>query len=472
MRSSYANLRKPYAPGSFYPSESKELSTLVNGFLKTFPESQDKIKVLIVPHAGYPYSGAVAGEGFSHIAKETKTVIILGSSHNEYFQGAAVYDKGAWETPLGIINVDEEKAGKLISARDGIVSNFVLHKNEHALEVELPFLQEQLANFKIVPILIGAFNSDLEKALSEKISKIFDENTVLVVSSDLSHYSTEEVAEKVDKEVISAILSKDPVVLDQRIKDIMEAGYENLVTCACGESAIKVGLRVARMIGADRGELFSYANSGNLTGSNSRVVGYASIGFLESASQISSGEKTALLRLARSSLQEFLEKGTRLWANDFASEDLRNFPIAEAKMGAFVTLLKNGNLRGCIGMIESEDPLWKTVAEMAVSAGVNDPRFPKVTLDELKDIEIEISLLTPKRKITSPSEIELGKHGVWLQKGIRRGVFLPQVATETGWSKEEFLNQLCSQKAGLPESCWKDKDTEIYVFEAEVFKEA
>lgn len=456
--------------GSFYPAEKVELSKLVRGFLKKDSGNFGDLKVLIVPHAGYSYSGSVAGAGFSNLSKDIETVILIGSSHDEYFQGAAIYDKGAWETPLGEVFVDEEKASKLINAEDGVISNYKLHKNEHALEVELPFLQTQLTDFKIVPILVGASNSDFEKTLSEKIVSIIDDRTVLVVSSDLSHYPTQMVAEKVDKETISAILTGDSNTLLQKIEENMNFGYENLVTCACGESAIKVGLQVAKSIGAERGELFSYANSAFLTGNDSRVVGYASIGFFKDQGHVSR-EKEALLRLARESLKEFITKGNRLWEDENTLKDFKNIQLALKSMGAFVTLSENGSLRGCIGIIETTDPLWKTISQMAVSAGVNDPRFPKVTVEELNDIQIEISILTPKRRVASASEIELGKHGVWVRKGIRRGVFLPQVATETGWSKEEFLNQLCSQKAGLPENCWKDKDTEMFTFEAEVFKE-
>ncbi|PIQ90995.1 MAG: AMMECR1 domain-containing protein, partial [Candidatus Omnitrophica bacterium CG11_big_fil_rev_8_21_14_0_20_41_12] len=146
-------------------------------------------------------------------------------------------------------------------------------------------------------------------------------------------------------------------------------------------------------------------------------------------------------------------------------------PVLNQKMGAFVTLNKHGQLRGCIGNLVGSQPIYSTVLDMAIQASVGDPRFPKLSLSELEDVEIEISVLSPLERINSAEKIELGKHGVLVKKGFNSGVFLPQVATETGWSKEEFLNRLCSDKAGLPENAWKDKNTELYIFNAEVFSE-
>jgi AmmeMemoRadiSam system protein A len=179
---------------------------------------------------------------------------------------------------------------------------------------------------------------------------------------------------------------------------------------------------------------------------------------------LNNSQRKRLLEIARASIQTYLQSGKKL---ELSETD----PFLTQEMGAFVTLNKHGELRGCIGNLASRDPLYLTVRDMAVEAAVDDPRFNALTLSELKDIEIEISVLSPLKKVDSAEKIEMGKHGVLVRKGYQSGVFLPQVATETGWSKEEFLNNLCSQKAGLAQSAWKDKNTELYIFNAEVFSE-
>ncbi len=176
-------------------------------------------------------------------------------------------------------------------------------------------------------------------------------------------------------------------------------------------------------------------------------------------------QKNILLKLARDTIENYISKGI---VPKFELKDT----VFTQKAGAFVTIHKRGELRGCIGIIESNNKLYETIMEMAIEAARNDPRFPPVNEYELKDIDIEISVLTPPKKIESIDEIELGRHGVIVRKGFASGVFLPQVAKETGWTKEEFLRHLCKDKAGLPEDAFKDKNTLIYIFEAEVFKES
>ena len=180
---------------------------------------------------------------------------------------------------------------------------------------------------------------------------------------------------------------------------------------------------------------------------------------------LNSQQRRKLLGIARASINTYLQTGKKI---EISETD----QVLQQEMGAFVTLNKNGQLRGCIGNLSASQPLYLTVKDMAVEAAVDDPRFGALTLSELKDIDIEISALSPLKKVDSADKIELGKHGVLVRKGYQSGVFLPQVATETGWSKEEFLNNLCSHKAGLSPDAWKDKNTELYIFNAEVFSES
>ncbi|MBF0594222.1 MAG: AmmeMemoRadiSam system protein A [Candidatus Omnitrophica bacterium] len=223
-------------------------------------------------------------------------------------------------------------------------------------------------------------------------------------------------------------------------------------------------------MGFNKARVLKYATSADATGDKSRVVGYASVVFYKDkpagkVASLSVGQKARLLAIARSTLEAFVRTGK-------TSEIAEHDPRLLAEEGAFVTLHKDGQLRGCIGNIIGQGPLYKTVRDMSVAAASQDPRFSPVTADELGSIDLEISVLSTPVAVKSPDDIEMGKHGVIVSRGYsNRGVFLPQVATETGWSKEKFLSELCAQKAGLPPDCWKRADTRIEVFTADVFGE-
>ena len=174
-------------------------------------------------------------------------------------------------------------------------------------------------------------------------------------------------------------------------------------------------------------------------------------------------EKRYLLDLARRTIQ------ARVHGNPLEYQKPESQTLQEER-GAFVTLHKHGQLRGCIGYIEGIKPLYLTIIDMAEAAAFNDPRFPPVQADEVDDLDIEISVLTPLRRVEDIREIEVGKHGILLRRGIYQGLLLPQVATEYGWDRETFLDQTCL-KAGMPPGCWKDSETEIYIFSADIFSE-
>jgi AmmeMemoRadiSam system protein A len=234
----------------------------------------------------------------------------------------------------------------------------------------------------------------------------------------------------------------------------------------------------ARKIAASRITLLKYGNSGDTAGAKDRVVGYAAIVFsggelnplpentdaraTEDEGEFSLQDRLELLKLARLTVETVAKTGGQpAWTNSLAG--------LEKKRGAFVTLREHGQLRGCIGHFEADMPIYRTVIEMAIAAATQDNRFRPVSPTELGAIDYEISVLSPLRKISNWREIQLGKHGVQVVRGFHRGVFLPQVATETGWDLETFMGELCSQKAGLPEDAWKDPKTDLYVFTAEVF---
>jgi len=476
-----SSVRMAQVAGQFYPDDKEELRMMAEKFLSSARQetaeessSSQAPQVVIVPHAGWEYSGQTAATAFAQIYNSGfKKVILVGPSHRAFFEGVAIDDRDYWQTPLGRVKVDKELVGKIFFPEEGIITSREAHQNEHCLEVELPFLQLTLSDFKIVPLLIGQVNESTLVALAQRIAASFDEETLLVISSDLSHYPDMETAQIVDQQTIKAILSGRESEFIKTLERLANE-YPQVDTFACGQEAIRVGLMVAENLNMGEGKLLAQSNSGQITGQTDRVVGYAAIGFygkLENKSlkpqiseELNESQKKELLKIARETLEGYLKDGQ---PPDIKVED----KALKQKRGVFVTLKKNGQLRGCIGSFFPQKPLYQLVQEMAIAAAVNDSRFPPLQYNELEDVEIEISVLSPLRRISSPEEIELGKHGVYLKYGARTATFLPQVATETGWTREEFLSQLCTQKAGLPADCYLDPEAELFVYTAQVFGE-
>jgi len=474
--------RKPAVAGQFYPDNPMALSKELSGYFKNARKEPipGKIVALISPHAGYMYSGQVAAytykllEGFSY-----ETVVVISPSHVAYFPGAAVYNGGAYQTPLGIIPVDTTLAGEIASVNKRVFLSdqghgFSGQRGEHAIEVQLPFLQLVLGKFKLVPIVIGNQDWATCQALAEALQKsLKGKNVLIVASSDLSHYHPYNEAVRLDSVVINHVNSFDP----EGLFDDLGAGLCE----ACGGSPIAAVMLAAKGLGADKAKVVRYANSGDVTGDKSAVVGYMAAVVYDSKSastgsnkkemekgsedlSLSAKDKTTLMNIARTTIEDCV-KGEKVPEFEVDS------PILKEKRGAFVTIRENGQLRGCIGYIEAIKPLYITIREMAQAAALNDPRFNPVSPQELPSLDLEISVLTPLKKIKDVSEIQIGRHGVLLKKGYYQGVFLPQVATEQGWDRTTFLNELC-YKAGINDpNCWREKDTELFIFSAEVFEE-
>jgi len=458
--------------GTFYPRESEVLENQIKQLLQETKiiDQEGKAKILVVPHAGLEYSGRVAAWGFKQIAGQNYSrVILLGASHHHWFTHAAVYSEGWWETPLGKVEIDRQLASQIIDKEKNILPDKENHAQEHCLEIELVFLQETLSHFKIVPILISNPDENLKENLAQKIAQSFDEQTLLIISTDLSHYPPAEIAVEADRTIIEGILTGKQTEFKKSFVQVQEENYPGLQTPACGHEAIEVGLRAGELLGVLNYRKIKYENSGKVSGDRSRVVGYVAIvGYGQKTSEQTtfldrSAQKEAL-QLARQTLQQYLTQST---IPSFTPQN----PVLKQKLGAFVTLRKNGQLRGCIGRFEPDEPLWQVIQRMVIAAATQDYRFPPVKAEELDKIKIEISVMTPKKRLDDWRKIRLGKDGVVIEKGNRGGTFLPQVATETGWSLEEFLSQLCSQKAGLPPNCYQDPQTTIYVFQAQVFEE-
>ncbi|MCK9572683.1 MAG: AmmeMemoRadiSam system protein A, partial [Candidatus Omnitrophica bacterium] len=396
-------------------------------------------------------------------AKPYKTVVIIGPSHHKLFRGFSVYASGAFFTPLGKLDVDESFAGKLIAQSDLAVFNADAFNQEHSVEVELPFLQSALKDFKIVPVVYSDVTFDDCKEFASLLNRVIGlrQDVLIVVSTDMYHgYSLKE-AEDIDGLTLAALKRMDAEALYYGLRD----GVFQM----CGGFGAVTGLILAKQAGYNNFELLSNTNSAQETGNykdGNWLVGYAAGVFYrkEDRLMLNDSEKKRLLEIARSSIESFLKTSK---PPDVKADQ----PNLLRSGGAFVTLHEDGMLRGCIGNIVTDTALYITVRDMAIASATNDPRFRRLKPEELKKVKIEISALSPLEKVNSADNIELGKHGVLVKKGFRSGVFLPQVAVETGWSKEEFLTNLCVEKAGLAPDAWKDKDTDIYIFSAQVFSE-
>ncbi|MCX5811327.1 MAG: AmmeMemoRadiSam system protein B [Proteobacteria bacterium] len=457
-------VRKPVYAGSFYPADRDALEKKIDDFLKEAESKVEKVNSpligIMVPHAGYEYSGEVASYAYSQLrGRHYKTVIIIGSSHRMPFRGISIYPSGAWETPLGKVEIDQKVAQRLMEQCKAIKVFSPAFEQEHSLEVQLPFLQKTLKSFRIVPLLIGSMNTDDYRTLSDALVKILRQNpkeTLIVVSSDMSHYHTYNQANQMDKPALKEI---EALNTDKLFDGLNNGEYE-----LCGAQGVIALLMASKTLNAEAKTL-RYANSGDVTRDKGRVVGYGSVAFYypDDSHALNKKEQKTLLMIARKTVDEYITKG-----------NIPGFQIKEGKLlekrGAFVTLTKKSELRGCIGYIVPVEQLYRAVSEMAIAASSRDPRFPPVSKDELKDIHIEISVLSPLKLISSTDEVEVGRHGLYITRGNYSGLLLPQVATEQKWNKEEFLKQTC-HKAGLPINAWKEKGTNIYTFTAQIFSE-
>ncbi len=469
MASSDGLLRKtPNVAGQFYSADPQQLSKDIDAFKSKSPsiKMNGRVRMLMVPHAGYEFSGAIAGAGYQAVASQVvKTVIVVAPSHFTDLTGVSIWPSGSFQTPLGDIAVDEDLAQKLLKADPRFANLPKIFDREHALEVQLPFIEKTWPHARLVPVIIGQPEPSICRALAEALMRLTAnrDDVLIVLSTDLSHYHDYQTAKQMDALTIEAVLNKDA-------KSLWEGVFSRRMEL-CGFTPVIAGLVIAQELSL-KTQLIVKANSGDVTGDKSRVVGYAAIAFYEdqenfqvAAAALTDQQRQSLLALARRTVESFVAKKD---LPDIKTEDLRLRQV----QGAFVTLQKHGVLRGCIGNIIGQKPLIETVRDMAKAAASQDPRFNPVEASELKDIDVEVSVLSVPVRISSPDEIILGTHGVIVSDGAsHQGVFLPQVATETGWSKEEFLSELCSQKAGLEKNCWQDPHNVMYAFTADVIKE-
>ena len=463
----------------FYTGDAKELSEEVDSLLALHANDRqyEGLAAIIVPHAGYYYSGNVAAAAYRAIPDGAtyQRIFLIGPSHHEWLDGASVNTEfDYYATPLGNVKVDAETAQKLTETDRVFRYQPKAHDREHCLEVQLPFLQRRLSNVPpIVPIIISTNDFRKLKRMAEVLKPYFTSENLFIISSDFSHYPNYEDACKVDARTGKAVESGNVAEFLAVLEENDKSGIRNLATSACGELAI-----ATLMLMMDKSyevKHLMYQNSGNIDHhDHSRVVGYHAFAILRDHSlPLSNGkedadsftltgdEKRMLKHIALTSIKDSLD------GKQVAKTNVKLSPTLLLNCGAFVSLHKQGHLRGCIGHFGEDFPLHEIVAEMARAAAFEDPRFMPVTADELPDIDIEISVLTPMRRIQSLDEFELHRHGIYIRKGRHSGTYLPQVADEVNWTKEEFVSHCAHDKAGIGWDGWKD--AELYVYEAIVF---
>lgn len=490
-----SNVRQPAVAGLFYPKDPQALAAVIDRYLAAAPTNAfTNIKALICPHAGYEYSGPVAAHAYKSIAGGGyDTVIVLAPSHYAVFTGASVPAADVYETPLGAVPVSA-KARVLAKTPPFVLEPrcFVQRPPwssaapkpepatgedtpdtwEHSIEVQVPFLQRTLKNFQILPVILGRVDP---AAVALALAPIMDDRTLVIASSDLSHYHPYEAAKRLDGQTVRWICAQDIAALQSP-----EAEER-----ACGRVPILTLLHLAKLKSWTP-HLLDCRNSGDTAGDKSRVVGYAALAFTgneakpapakpanEAAAdaQFNAADRKFLLDLARQTLRSATAGGA------LPEVKIETVPAScRLAKGCFVTLTKNGELRGCIGNILPAGPLYRSVEENARNAALRDPRFPPVTTAEAGTLHIEISVLTVPEPLTFASPDDLltslvpRRDGVVLRIGERSATYLPQVWEQLP-AKADFLNHL-AQKAGCVADAWRGPDVRVLIYHAEVFGEA
>jgi MEMO1 family protein len=468
--------RPPAVAGQFYPAGRTELTAALKQLVVKAVPSRNipHVLALIAPHAGYVYSGEVAASAFNQLdaAQEYENIFVLGSSHHIGFEGASVYSRGNFITPLGTVKVNTVLAKQLISKSPVFSDRTDAHAQEHSLEVQLPFLQYILKkDFRIIPIVLGTQSPETCRQIAEALRPYLNPKNLFIISTDFSHYPSALDAHNVDRFTADAILTNSSQNLLRSMADCEKKNIPLLATPLCGWTSVLTLLFMTEGNSDVTYTHIQYKNSGDSEyGEKNRVVGYHALAVSlkqkkdRPGFRLSDQDKKELLLIARNTVEQYVKNHQRP-----KIEENKLSGTLRTNCGAFVTLKKHGDLRGCIGRFDANDPLFTVVQEMAIASSTQDYRFSPVEPGEIPELEIEISVLTPMKKITSLEELELGIHGIYIRKGAHTGTFLPQVASETGWTKEEFLGHCARDKAGIGWNGWKD--AELYVYEALVFNE-
>lgn len=452
------NIREPVVAGQFYPSDKDEIYNSIQYFLNNSKKViSEEVKAIVVPHAGYIYSGQVAAKSFRQLNKDYKRIFIIASNHNGNidFEGVSIPKNIThYKTPLGEV---ELSAISRELSRDDLFKSIQGAHDMHMIEVELPFLQILLKNFKIIPMILGRLNDGQIEKIADMLLKYDDNETLYIFSIDLSHYYPYEEAVKLDTFCLSSLISFN---------------YNNIKKCTTdGNSVLLILLQIAIKKNLDI-SLIDYKNSGDTAGNKERVVGYGSVVIHEKI-PLNNNEKKILMDLARNTIELYVREG-RILEPDM--EIISGYPKLQKNKGVFVSLDKNSMLRGSIGHLLPVRPLYLDVRDNAVNAVSKDSRFEPVQPGELDELKITVSVLDIPTLIGVESwedyldELVPLKDGVIIVYGDRQSTYLPQVWKQLP-DKEEFLSRLCMKQGSIPD-CWKDPNVKLYKYAGQVFYES
>lgn len=482
-------VRRAVVAGQFYPADPTALRADVDEALaaaQVVPLEGDPLAIM-APHAGYVYSGGVAGWAWRQVqGRQYDVVVVVAPNHRVAgFKDISVYPAGSFETPLGQVPIDSAVAQSLLAADPHIIFDPRCHEQEHAVEVQVPFLQRALPGVPLVAVVMGEPTPEFAHRLAQALTQALQgKRALLVASSDMTHYPAYADACRADAATLEVIARLDPAALWENERHWLAQGVPNLHCTLCGLGPVMAVVEAAVALGANRATVVHYANSGDSPmGDRSQVVGYGAVVFWRGEGSgppsvspsltprptstgpvaLSAEDRATLLRLARETLTQYLADG-RIPRYDPPADSPLRTPSA-----VFVTLKKGGELRGCIGDVVAQMPLYLAVQRRALSAALEDPRFPPVQAAELRGLTIEVSVLSPLTPVGDVSEIVVGTHGLLIVGNGRSGLLLPQVPVEQGWDRAEFLRQVC-RKAGLPDDAWR-QGAQLYRFTADVFGE-
>jgi hypothetical protein len=437
-------IRHPYVAGQFYPASATQLRAMIKKLVDEKAKKEEVIG-LLMPHAGYPYSGPVAGAAISRV-KFQDTFIIMGPSHSGLGKPFSIMTGGTWQTPLGDVEVDTELAEKVLASSQNLQADTLAHQQEHAVEVQLPFLQYFKPEIRIVPIILAHAGAETYQEIGQAIARAIKElgkEAALIASGDMTHYEPQEDAERKDAQAIEAIVSLDADELTRR--------YHELDISMCAYGPVVALITAARELGANKAELVKYQTSAATTGDYSAVVGYAGI-------IIKAGKMPPLTKLAKDTVETYVRD------RKIPSPLQPLTPEMKEKAGVFVSIHRRGALRGCIGTFE---PQQHNVAEEiitnAISSATQDPRFPPITPEELDELDYSVDVLTTPEPVADPSQLDPKKYGVIVEADWRRGLLLPDLE---GVDTVDYQISICRQKAGIG----PDEPVQLYRFEVKRYR--
>jgi len=436
-------VRNPVVSGQFYPESPSQLETMIEGMVDEKAVKEEVIG-LVLPHAGYIYSGPVTGAAISKI-KFKDTFIIMGPSHTGRGKPLSIMTQGTWKTPLGEVEIDSELGRQILATSSHLEEDNLAHQYEHSIEVQLPFLQYFKKDIRFVPIILAYSSGAVYKEVGRELAKTIkdlNKEVVIIASSDMTHYEPQESAQRKDNKAIEAILDLNEDELLERV--------DELNISMCGYAPAVSLISAARELGATGAELVRYQTSGDTTGDYSSVVGYAGI-------IIKGIEMPPLVRLARETVETFVKEGKTPQPEELT-------PEMKQRAGVFVSIHKLGGLRGCIGTFE---PIKQNVAEEtianAISSATRDPRFSAIAPDELENLSYSVDVLTAPEPVESQDQLDPRKYGVIVEAGFRRGLLLPDLE---GVDTVDYQIDICRQKAGIA----PDEPIKLYRFEVKRYK--